>query len=510
MQSKPSSPYNIVILGGGTAGWICANLMAHHWADKNIRITIIDSPQIGTVGVGEGSTPHFRILFDRLGIKERAWMPSCHATYKNGIRFTGWLSSTDENSYFHPFPSQLDDYTASAFFFNSVLRRRGADVLADPDRFFLSQRLGKFHLSPMSPEAPFNVEYSYHFDAHKVGQVLREHAKSLDVKHKQGRISNVSINEAGLIDHLRVEDGRVISGDLFIDCSGFRSLILQQALKVGFRSYKDNLFNDAAVTVATKQPEDHLASETKAIAMSTGWRWQIPLTNRCGNGYVYSRDYQSAEDAETELRSSLGLLDKDAECRHLSMKVGQVEKHWSSNCVAVGLSQGFIEPLEATALHLVQETVECLLLALDNGDFTDRYANEFNQNISRRFEGIRDYIVGHYKLNGRTDTRYWEDNRVNNHISDNLRSLIQCWKSGDDLNSCIMNLGIDKYYSVMSWHCLFAGYDIFPSQDALSKSIHPDHKVDLSKIDDLILQAAARFKNQKEFLRLQSFPERMR
>lgn len=192
--------------------------------------------------------------------------------------------------------------------------------------------------------------------------------------------------------------------------------------------------------------------------MSCGWRWQIPLNSRTGNGYVYSSVYLSGDDAETELRSALGLLSSDIEARHLKMKVGQMKEHWYKNCLALGLSQGFIKPLEATALHVVQTTIELFAQHYEQGGFTEQYQAQLNKRISEGFEGIRDYIVCHYKANGRKDTEYWVANAEYSAISPSLASLLDVWQRGGDLTEEIQKQEIGHYYNPISWHCLLAGY----------------------------------------------------
>jgi tryptophan 6-halogenase len=408
-----------VILGGGTAGWMTACLLAKAWPQH--RITLVESPEIGIIGVGEGSTPQLRGFFKTLGISERDWMPKCNATYKNGISFHGWSERPGFESYFHPFQTVLDPQTAPAFFFHTRARRTGRDVWAHPDRFFLPTHLAARRLGPV-PDAgfPHDVAYGYHFDAHLVGQVLRDHALGvLCVRHVERTVSDVALAQDGSVSHLIADEGERIEADFFVDCSGFRGAILQQALGESFLTFGDNLFNDAAIAMPTSNDSGVVPCETRATALEAGWAWRIPLTNRAGNGYVYSSAHKSADEAETELRRHLGLLDSDTPARHLKMNVGRVERSWVKNCLAVGLSQGFIEPLEATALHIVQATVEGFIEAYDAGN-----TDTFNRTIGARYDGVRDYVVAHYKMNQRSDTDYWRDNAANQNLSDSLKGVM--------------------------------------------------------------------------------------
>ncbi len=402
-----SSPApRIAVLGGGTAGWMAACLMAKAWPAA--AITVIESPEIGIIGVGEGSTPQLRGFFETVGIAERDWMPACHATFKTGIAFHGWSDRPGFDRYFHPFASAVDLHTEPAFHYNALTRRSGGDVPAHPDRFFLNAVLAERRLAPIAPELfPFEVGYGYHFDAHLVGARLQRRAAELGVSHLARRVMEVAVGEGGDVSHLALEGGGTVAADLFVDASGFRSVIAQGALGVRFQPFAANLFNDRAVTIPTPAEPGAVAPQTTATALSAGWAWRIPLTTRNGNGYVYSSAHLAPDQAERELRAHLGASAEGAEARHLTMKVGRVEDSWRANCLAIGLAQGFIEPLEATALHLVQTTVELFIAAWEEGGFTPAGRAALNGRIARRYEGVRDYIVCHYRVNGRRDTAYW-------------------------------------------------------------------------------------------------------
>ena len=506
-MNKSSTPHRIAIAGGGTAGWIAANLIAERWRDRNVEITVIEAPDIGIIGVGEGSTPQLKAFFSGLGIDEASWMPACNATYKNGISFYGWSDRAGCESYFHPFPAAIDTHTTPAFYFHSHFRRMGFDLEAHPDRFFLSAALARKKLAPIpNHNFPFEMAYGYHFDAYLVGAFLRNHAKAAGVTHLEAKITHVDLDETGAVATLHLDGERRFEADFYIDATGFRSLLLQDAMGVGFKSFKNNLFADAAVVMPTPTDPDALASQTTATALKNGWAWNIPLTNRTGNGYVYSAQYCSADEAEQELRAHLGLNDSDVAVRHLKMKVGQVEKHWSKNCLAVGLSQGFIEPLEATALHLVQATVEQFINAYEQGGFTQQNQALFNEDISARFEGVRDYIVCHYRANLRTDTDYWRDNAAHDHLSDSLRRVMQCWFSQGDLKQEIANQGIATYYALTSWISLLGGYGNYPAPEKLAPPQSDLQRFDLAVIDDFIERCSMNFQDHRTVLEAMGRP----
>ena len=473
-------PRRFVICGGGTAGWMAANMLAHRW--PGAAIELIEAPDIATIGVGEGSTPTLKRFFEVMGIAEADWMPRCQATYKANIRFAGW-SPAGAPDYSHPFTTQIDDHTREAFFINCRNRRMGLDVPTAPGDFLLNGVLARQGKAPIAPgHFPFRMEYGYHFDASLLGAFLRDHAVARGVRHRQARILDARRAENGDISSVQTDRGEEIAGDMFLDCSGFSALLIRGKLGVGFTSFRANLFNDAAVVLpsapkvfssqmessgdsentANKASSGPPPVETLATAMPYGWRWSIPLTSRVGNGYVYSSDYLSPDAAETELRTALGQLDGGQPARHLRFNVGQLERHWAGNVVAVGLSQGFIEPLEATALHLVLNTVEAFMQDYERGQFTPRHAPDFNAKITERIERVRDYIVAHYKLNTRTDTRYWWDNRDNENLSDPLRAILDVWFRRQDLNAELERQSALSHFGSESWHCLLAGYGAFP------------------------------------------------
>jgi tryptophan 6-halogenase len=489
------APFRIVILGGGTAGWMAANLIAQRWRDRAVTVTVIESPEIGIIGVGEGSTPQLKAMFDTLGIGEAEWMPACNATYKNGISFHGWSARPGFECYFHPFQTNLDSHTANHFYFHSRARRTGRNVWAHPDRFFISARLAAERRAPIAPSNfPFEISYGYHFDATLVGFFLRDHAVSkFGVTHLLGTVREVMLDDRGDVDALLTDDNERIEGDFFIDASGFRSTILQGALAEPFEPFASNLFNDSAIAMPTPSDPGVTACETRATALDAGWVWKIPLMNRTGNGYVYSSAFMTADEAETELRTHLGMLASDTPARHLKMNVGQVRRSWVKNCLAIGLAQGFVEPLEATALHIVQATVEGFMEAFESGNFTDQEAAPFNTKIANRYEGIRDYIVAHYRMNGRTDTEYWRANAANQHLSESLKAIMTCWFTGGDLKAEIAEQDISKYYPALSWHCLLGGYGNYP-EDAKMKPPEAGLAVaDMAKVDAFVAGCAQNF-----------------
>lgn len=498
-----TQPHHIVIVGGGTAGWMTANLLAHHWRGQNIAISLLESPEIGIVGVGEGSTPTLKRFFQELEIPDEAWMQRCQATYKLNIRFADWSPQSGLASYSHPFISQLDVFSEQAFYVNCFNRRLGLAVSTDPEQFLFNGHLAKLQAAPHTgANFPFRIEYGYHFDSGLLGQFLREHALTLGVTHHALTITQAEQHPDGRIAAVISNDGQRITGDLFIDCSGFQSLLLQKTLGVKFNHFASNLFNNAAVVLPTATMPD-LPAETKATALSNGWAWQIPLLHRTGNGYVYSSDFINKDQAELELRRHLGLENDAIVARHLTMNVGQVAEHWQQNVVAIGLSQGFIEPLEATALHLVQTTVETFIEDYQAGGFSNQYQQRFNQTISGRFEATRDYIVAHYKYNTRNDSEYWQANRQNQHLSESFLQRQDVWFRMGDLGKEIERQQLQTMFGNTSWHCLLAGYGVFPALAAKQPDAATLARTDqylAQGIGELFAGCALNYRPQRELL----------
>lgn len=466
MSNHDEVDKHILIVGGGTAGWMSAALMIHAWAERGFRISLLESSTIGIIGVGEGSTPKMRRFFDKLGVAESAWMPAANATYKCGIRFPNWSTRKGYESYYHPFFSQADDSTIRAFFQNATLRNRNFDVHAHPDAFFVSNYLSRQGLAPLPDgQTSYTTDYAYHFDASLIGEFLKQYAIERGVRHLIGTVDSVKQHENGDLAAVTTPEHGEIAADLFIDCTGFAGLLIGKTLGVPFLSYKHLLFNDSAVAMPTPhQPGSKLLSQTLSGALKCGWAWKIPLTNRYGNGYVYSSDFIDADDAERELRAHLGLEDDPTPARHLKMRIGRTAHCWERNCVAVGLSQGFIEPLEATALMIVQDTVETFIGRYEQGGFTERYRSDVNEKVNLILDGVRNYIFMHYKLNSRDDTEYWVANRNNEHVPDDVAQILAVWDKGGDLLAELRSQASRLVYSPTSWYCILAGMGRFPRQ----------------------------------------------
>ncbi len=491
---------SIVIVGGGTAGWMTALTLARSLIDRGVQITLLESPTVGIIGVGEGSTPWLRGFFDSLGIEEGEWMPACHATYKCGIAFEGWSTKPGFERYFHPFASMLDNLTMKQFVHNVEARVNGAQVHAHPDRFFIAARLAAERRAPKARDSfPFDIWHGYHFDAVLLGQFMHKKALERGVRYQSCHVTHASLDDSGAIASVTTREGETIAADFFVDCSGFAGLLIDKALHTPYVSFASNLFNDAAVALPSPLA-DSIPSETVSIAMKHGWAWKIPLTSRFGNGYVYSSQFCSADEAETELRRKLGLLGTDVAARHLKMKIGRVTRHWNRNCLAVGLAQGFIEPLEATALLFIQQTAAQFVECLEQGDLSEAAQERFNARVNEHFEGTRDYIVTHYKTNTRQDTEYWRANAANLNLSDDLKELYSLWMAGKSIAPSVRQQTLGKGYPVFSWYSIMAGMGIFPDAHQLREPSAEEARFSMAEIDNLMTRSCANYPAHRDAL----------
>jgi tryptophan halogenase len=395
-----SAVKNVVIAGGGTAGWMAATALAKLIGNK-LNITLVESDEISTVGVGEATIPPLVTFHKMLKINEAEFMSSVNATFKLGINFENWKDTSSE--YFHSFGTTGRDCWATTFlqFYN---RSKQEGYQASYEDYCLELQAGMNQKFAHLPDS--GLKYAYHMDSTLYARFLRTISEQHGVTRIEGTIDQVNIDEeSGFITSLKLTSGHIIEGDLFIDCTGFRGVLIEQALHTGYEDWSHWLPCDRAVAVQTESIEDP-KPYTRCIAHESGWQWRIPLQHRTGNGLVYCSKYLNDEDAEQLLRKNVEgkILKKPL---FIKFSPGQRRKHWNKNCVALGLSSGFIEPLESTSIHLIQRGIIRLMQMFPKTGITDSVINEYNFQAKEEVQYIRDFIILHYHLTNRNDSNFW-------------------------------------------------------------------------------------------------------
>ncbi|GAA0734863.1 tryptophan halogenase family protein [Sphingomonas japonica] len=390
----------VVIAGGGTAGWLVAAALGR-LLGQLIDVTLVESDEIGTIGVGESTIPTARTFHRLLGIDERAFMQATNASFKLGIAFEDWGAVGER--YFHSF-GVLGRSTWMADFHHIWLRARDeGDGSALGDYCFELQaaEAGRFATSDKA-----TINYAYHLDASAYAGFLRGVAEAAGVKRIEGRIADVrQAAESGFITGLALQSGQVIEGDLFIDCTGFRGLLIEGALETGYEDWTHWLSTDSAIAVQTQATTD-ARPYTRAAAHRAGWQWQIPLRHRVGNGLVFASEFVSDDEAAAMLAERVdGAMLTDP--RVIRFRTGRRSKAWNRNCVAFGLSSGFVEPLESTSIHLIMIGIMRLVKLFPFDGINEALVDRYNEQSQRELEGIRDFIILHYHLNRRSDSPFW-------------------------------------------------------------------------------------------------------
>ncbi|WP_049723291.1 tryptophan halogenase family protein [Gilvimarinus polysaccharolyticus] len=427
----------VVILGGGTAGWITAGLLAamhDSEGDSGVEVVVIESPDVSPIGVGEGTWPSMRDTLKKIGVSESEFISSCNVSFKQGSKFIDWSYGQGE-SYYHPFtpPSEYGAFNLAPYWLQNKNHKSFSEtVCAQPA---ICER-GLAPKQIVTPEYAYVVNYGYHLDSSKFSKFLRNHCvNKLGVGHKIANVTHVVTADDGYINALGLDSEGPVEGDLFVDCSGFKSLLLGQHYGVENNSLSSVLINDRALAtqVVHEEVDAEISSCTLGTAQKSGWIWDIALPNRRGIGYVYSSSHASSAGAEaTAKRYILNDKSKDfvdqLEFRHIKFNPGYRKCFWYKNCLAIGLSAGFIEPLEATALVLVENSAQMLANEMPrNRTVMSVVARRFNQRFTQHWEKITDFLKLHYVLSRRDDSDYWKDHRCKDSVPDSLSDLLILW-----------------------------------------------------------------------------------
>ncbi len=448
---------SILIVGGGTAGWMAAAALCHFLRGTDTQITLVESRLISTVGVGEATLPTLRGLHSVLGIDEREFLHATQASFKLGIRFDGWRQAG--HSFFHPFCPYGAPLGPAPFF--HYWARAKAEGYPFPLEYFsysaVMARKDRFAQPAANPPAPFaNYAYAFHFDAGLYASFLRDYATKRGVSHLDAKISSTSRDaETGHIASVVTEDGQTLTADLFIDCTGFRSLLLGGALGVAYDDWSHWLPADRAVAIRCAKA-GAMTPYTIATAVEAGWRWRIPLQHRTGNGYVYASAFCDEDSAISQLTSTLDGAPL-ADANRIRFTTGRRKVFWQGNCVGLGLTTGFLEPLESTSIALIQSGISKLLTFFPTRAFDPDLIAEANDAFSQEVERVRDFIILHYKANRRDDSELWRYCR-NMSVPQTLERKMRLFaKIGQNLSFA------HESFETPSWETMYAGFGHLPA-----------------------------------------------
>ena len=486
----------VVIVGGGTAGWMTAATLAHT-LQAGCEIVLIESEQIGIVGVGEATIPPIKFFNQRLGLDEAEFLRATRGTYKLGIEFVDWTRAG--HRYFHPFGSFGVDFDVVPLHHYWIRERLGGNDLdlGDYSMAWAAARRGRFDKPMRDPRRVQSThDFAYHFDAVLYGQYLRGKAEGWGVKRIEGKVTDVSLDaENGFIQSLTLADGQTVEGDLFIDCTGFFGLLIEKTLKTGYEDWTHWLPCDRAVAAPCAHGPEGLSPYTRSTARPAGWQWRIPLQHRVGNGHIYASGHMSDDEATQILLDSLE-GEAMAEPRPLRFVTGRRKKFWNRNCIAIGLAAGFMEPLESTSIHLIQTAINRLLALFPDRDFNPLCEQEFNRITATEYERIRDFLVLHYHANERCDP-FWTTCREMD-IPDTLQYKIDHFKSHGRIVAEPLEL-----FQNPSWLAVLAGqFGVPESYDPL---VNHRPKVEaqrwLTNLHEVVAQSAEAMPPHAEFIR---------
>ena len=485
----------VVIVGGGTAGWIAAASMAR-LLGPTVEITLIESEAIGTVGVGEATIPQIRRLNGVLGLDENEFVRETRGTFKLGIEFNNWGHIGER--YLHTF-GDAGINLASLHFHHYWLRSRAEGQAASLWDYSLHHKAAyanKFgRLDRVGNTSMTGLAYAFHFDAGLYARYLRKHAETNGVTRIEGKVVDVALEpETGHINHVTLESGQAVAGDLFVDCSGFRGLLIGQALGVGYQDWSKWLPCDGAVAVGCESTQP-LLPYTKATAHDAGWQWRIPLQHRTGNGHVFCEQFTSEDKAtETLLENLDGAPMGDP--KRLRFTTGRREKFWHKNCVSLGLASGFLEPLESTSIHLIQSNVSKLIELFPDKTFDSSNEREYNRQVSHEYELIRDFLILHYHRTDREDSEFW---RYCKHMSvpESLTEKMKLFSSNG-----LLYKDAEDLFRESSWVQVMVGQGLVPkSFHAMANRISSDQLTNfLSDVKKLIARATNDLPQHQDFI----------
>jgi tryptophan 7-halogenase len=468
---------NVLIVGGGSGGWMTASYLAKAFAGK-VKITLIESATIKSIGVGEATIPNLqRVFFDFLGIPEDEWMRHVNGSFKAGIKFINWdkapAAGKGDSSFYHIFGGVplCEGTTIQQYWLRKYLMGQTTEKMQEA--CYPEVALFDKNLSPRFHDGKRATFYAWHFDTTLMAEYLTQWSVKRGVTHVVDDVVDVTLDSEGNIESVLTQTGQKFSADLFIDCSGFRSLLIGKALNEPFLDMSDHLLCDSAVASAIPHDDEQHGIEpfTSAIAMKHGWTWKIPMRGRFGSGYVFSSKFCERDEATREFQQ-LWNLDDNQPLKQIKFRVGRSKRCWVKNCVGIGLSSCFLEPLESTGLYFIYAAIYQLVKHWPSQAFEPELRDQFNAEIGYMFDDCRDFVQMHYLTTSREDTPFWQANRYDLTISDSIKEKIELYKTGETVTEVIMDTS--DYYTTFdyefrnfwpssSYYCVLTGMGIYPN-----------------------------------------------
>lgn len=484
----------IVILGGGTAGWMTASYLAKALGDT-ASISVIESPAVPKIGVGEATVPNLQtVFFDFLGLKERDWMPECNASFKLGIKLINWrtggigqakprIVNGESDHYYHVFGLLLEHDRLPLSHYWAYRRHHGETQERFEYACYWEPSVMDALKAPCWMDGRPATAYAWHFDANLVADFLRRLAtEELGVIHHQDEMVKVERDSRGYIKALLTKSNARHEADLFVDCSGFRGLLINQAMGEPFIDMSDHLLCDSAVATAVPHDDDQgVEPFTSAIAMRAGWTWKIPMLGRFGTGYVYSSRFADEQEATEDFCRMWDLDPETTPLNKIRFRVGRNRRAWVGNCVSIGLSSCFLEPLESTGIYFITAAIYQLVKHFPDKTFNQALIDQFNRQIEIMFDDSRDFIQAHFALAPRSDTSFWRANKEL-HLAPDIQEKIAMYKAGLPINAPVVDVStyynnfeaeFRNYWTNGSYYCIFAGLDVVPDAPLPSLAHRP-------------------------------------
>lgn len=508
---------NVVILGGGTAGWMTATYLAKSFGEL-VQFTVLEAPSIPRIGVGEATVPNMqRVFFDHLGIPEDEWMRECGASLKMAVKFVNWRTEGEgtpvarelagrPDHFYHPFGilPQHNDLPLSHYWADRHLN--GVTITPYDYSCFVEPPLMDAKLSSRFKDGTRATVYAWHFDAQLVANFLRDFAiTKQSVNYVRDKMVDVLRDERGFITALRTESGNLIEGDLFIDCSGFRGALINKVMGEPFLDQSDHLLCDSAVAgpVPHDGSEEGIEPYTSAIAMKSGWLWKTPMLSRFGTGYVYASNFVSRDQATLDFCRVWG-LDPESDFNHIRFRVGRNRRSWVKNCVSIGLASCFLEPLESTGLYMTYAAVYQLAKHFPDRSCDPALADSFNRAIADMFDESRDFLQAHFFFSPRTDTPFWRANKELT-LAAGIREKVDMYKAGLTVNAPAVGEGtyytnfdveFRNFWTNGSYYCIFAGLGMTPDRTAPGIVYEPETQRMAEDLFEDVRQRQARYLNE--------------